>query len=398
MNRGVFTASSFNIFFSVIPSAASICHQNSNQYARSQCTANQTAQSFSTKQEAHSQRSNDSDYARHNHFVQSSSSGNINAFLVVSFSFAFQQARNFVELTTNFLDHLVSSFTNRFHGHSTEYERQSCTDEQTNQGYRVQQVNSLQLYSVSISREQSQCSQCSRADSKAFTDSSGGVTNGVQFISDFTNFVRQFRHFCDTASVISDRTISVNSYSQTSGGQHTNSSQCDTEQAIARILSAAHAEEGQDYTYADEYHRQEGGVHAYSQTRNDGGSRTSFRLNCDLFNRCIISRGVDFGDFTNQQTNNQTGSNSNECSHVTEDGGGQIVSSSNNDDTTNIGTLVQSCLRISGFAVTSIHNTNDGSNDTSQSQFEYEHNAFATRICYSTQSNSGDNCTNIGFE
>ena len=294
----MFTAGSFYELLSVIPCTASVSHQDCNQYAGSQRAANQAAQSFSTEQEANQQRSNDSDNTRHNHLVQSSCSGDVYAFLVVSFSFAFQQAGDFVELTTNFLDHLVSSFTNRFHGHSTEYERQGCTDEQTNQGYRVQQVDCFQAYSVCISREQSQSSQSSGTDSEAFTNSSGGVTNGVQGIGDFTYFRRQLGHFCDTTSVISDRTISVNCYGQTGSGQHTNCSQGDTEQAHACIFSTAHGEECQDYTNADEDHRQEGGVHANSQTGDDGGCRTGFGLLSNLLNGSIISRGVDFGNFT----------------------------------------------------------------------------------------------------
>ena len=60
--------------------------------------------------------------------------------------------------------------------------------------------------------------------------------------------------------------------------------------------------------------------------------------------------------------------------------------------------MVQSSLRVGGFAATSIEYTEQGSNDTSESQLEYEHNAFAARICNSTQSNSGDDSTYIGFE
>ena len=96
MHRSMFTAGSFYELLSVIPCTASVSHQDCNQYAGSQRAANQAAQSFSTKQEANQQRSNDSDNTRHNHLVQSSCSGDVYAFLVVSFSFAFQQAGDFV--------------------------------------------------------------------------------------------------------------------------------------------------------------------------------------------------------------------------------------------------------------------------------------------------------------
>ena len=330
--------------------------------------------------------------------MESSSSGDIYASTIVSFSFAFEQARDFTELTTNFFNHFVSSFTNGFHGHSAEYERKGCTDEQTNQSYGVQEVDGFQTNNLCISGEQCQCGQSCGTDSKTFTDSSGGVTYGVKFVSDFTNFVGEFGHFCDTTSVVSDRTISVYCYGQTSGGEHTNCSQGDTKQAHLGVLSAAHGEEGKDYTDADEYHRQEAGIHTYSQTGDDGGCRTSFRLLSDFLNRTVISRSVNFGDFTDSQTANQTRSDGNESSHATEDGGRQVPSSSNYKDTTNIGAVVKSSLRIGGFAVTSKYYADDGSNDTSQGKHEYEFNAFATGICNSTEGDSRDDCTNIGFE
>ena len=330
--------------------------------------------------------------------MESSSSGDVNATTIVSFAFTFQKARDFAELTTNFFDHFVSSFTNGFHGHSAEYERKSCTDEQTNQGYGVQQVDGFQVYYLSISREQCQCSQSSGTDSETFTDSSSGVTNGVKFVGDFTYFVRKFGHFSNTASVVSDRTISVYCYGQASGGKHTNCSQCDTEQAHLGILSTAHGEEGKDYAYADEYHRQEAGIHTYSQTGDDGGCRTGFRLLSNLFNGIIVSGSVNFGDFTNCQTADQAGSDCDESSIVTEDGSGQPPSSTNYEHAANVSTIVKSSLRVVGFAVTSKYYTDDGSNDTSQGKHEYEFNAFATGICNSTKGNSRDNCTNIGFE
>ena len=208
----------------------------------------------------------------------------------------------------------------------------------------------------------------------------------------------EFGHFCDTTSVVSDRTISVYCYGQTSGGKHTYCSQSDTEQTHLGVLSAAHGEEGKDYAYADENHRPEARVHTYCQTGDDGGSRTSFRLLSDFLNRTIISRSVNFGDFTNCQTAEQASSDSNESVHGTEDGSGQPPSSTDYQYAANVSTIVKSSLGISGFAVTSKYYADDGSYDTSQCEHEYEFNAFATGICNCTKGDSGDDCTNIGFE
>ena len=118
----------------------------------------------------------------------------------------------------------------------------------------------------------------------------------------------------------------------------------------------------------------------------------------NLLNRSIVSRGVDFGDFTNQHTNYQTGSDSYESIGVTEDGGGQVVSSAQYQNATNIGAMVQSSLRVVGLAAASIEYAAQRSQNTSKCQAEYEHYAFTTGICNSAQGNSGNDCTNIGFE
>ena len=84
------------------------------------------------------------------------------------------------------------------------------------------------LNSLCIGHEQSQSSQSCGTDREALTHSSSGVADCVQLICDLTNGVIQTGHLSDTAGIISDRTVSINSYSDTGGGQHTYSCQRDT--------------------------------------------------------------------------------------------------------------------------------------------------------------------------
>ena len=84
---------------------------------------------------------------------------------------------------------------------------------------------------------------------------------------------------------------------------------------------------------------------------------TGFRLVSDSLNGAVISRGVYFGDLTNQQTYNLAGSDSPESIHVTEQRVGQVSSSANGQDAGDVGTGVQGALRIGGFAVTVIEET-----------------------------------------
>ena len=64
------------------------------------------------------------------------------------------------------------------------------------------------------------------------------------------------------------------------------------------------------------------------------------KVEYNLFNTAVISRSIDFGNFTNQHANDQAGSNSIECIEGTEQSVGQICCSSNYDNTADIGTAV----------------------------------------------------------
>src|SRR5699024_8492574 len=145
----------------------------------------------------------------------------------------------------------------------------------------------------------------------------------------------------NTAGIVGDRAVSVNSNGQTGGGEHTYSSQRDTEQSHAAVSSAAHYKEGYDYADADEKHRPESRIHTNCQTGNNSGCRTGFGLLSDFLNTPEISRGIDLGDLANDHTNKQTCCNSPECIQRTKQAVRKISSSSDNDSTADVSTAVQ---------------------------------------------------------
>ena len=125
---------------------------------------------------------------------------------------------------------------------------------------------------------------------------------------------------------------------------------------------------------------------------------TGFRLVSDSLHGAVIGRGVYFGDFTDQQAYNLAGSDSPEGVHVAEQGVGQVSSSANGQDAGDVGTGVQGALRIGGFAVTDIQNTNNRRNNTGQSQQERISYTFAAFERNRTQSQSRDDSAYIRFK
>ena len=89
----------------------------------------------------------------------------------------FHDAGDLPELAADLHHDGLGSRLHGAHGHGGEDEHQQGADEQANQSYRVEQVNGSEVNGMRISREQSQCSKCSRTDSKAFADSSSSVAN-----------------------------------------------------------------------------------------------------------------------------------------------------------------------------------------------------------------------------
>ena len=125
------------------------------------------------------------------------------------------------ELSSYFFDHLVCSTSYGVHSERGEHERQHSSDEQTNDYDRLKQADIFDLSNFREGCEQSQSCQSSRTDRESLTDSSRCVTNGVQLVRDLSYVFRQFGHFCDTACIVGNRTVSVNRDCHSCRGKHT---------------------------------------------------------------------------------------------------------------------------------------------------------------------------------
>ena len=288
----------FDVLLRIVPCAACVSHHDSQQNTRGQSAGQHTAQSFYAQQDTDQKRCDDCHQTRNDHFLQSSSCGNVYAVSIVRLGSTFHDSLVGTELSSYFFDHLVCSTSYGVHSERGEHERQHSSDEQTNDYDRLKQADIFDLSNFREGCEQSQSCQSSRTDRESLTDSSRCVTNGVQLVRDLSYVFRQFGHFCDTAGVIGYRTISVNGNCHTGRGQHTYSSQCDTVKTSCCISC--------NDRYSDAQDRQYCGQHAYAQTTDNSCSGTSLRLFCDFLNGFVISGSVNFCDFTNSNADYQT--------------------------------------------------------------------------------------------
>lgn len=140
--------------------------------------------------------------------------------------------------------------------------------------------------------------QSSRSNSETLTNSSSGVTSGIELIGSFSNGLTHFTHFNNTTSVIRNGTVGIDSKTNSHGGEHTKSTESNTE----------HTEEGVANESGDgkEDNGNNGGEVTKSQTLDNVGGSTSFARSSNLLNGGVFVRSVVFGDVTNDQTRPET--------------------------------------------------------------------------------------------
>ena len=379
----------FDIFFRVIPCTTSVGHEDRHHNTGSQGTSQQTAQSGCAQQQTYNDRSCNCHDTGYQHFFQSCCCRDFYTFFVVGFACTFHDTRDCTELTSNFFDHFESCFTYRLHCECGEQERQHTANQQTDDYFRIQQVDCGQFNCFSVGYEQSQSCQSSGTDRETFTHSSCCVTNCVQFVCDFSYGVIQTGHFCDTTSVVSYGTVSVNCYCDTCCCQHTYCGQSDTVQTAYCVSDVDTNYDQQDCDACR--------FHTYSQTGNDCCCRTCFGLVCDFLNVFVVTGCVNFCHNTDNLTNYQTSDNCDSCFEVTKQFHGQSYGADSYQYSCCVRTCFQSFVRVGFFVTFNEECTDDRRDDTCAGQQQREQSAFCF-VVDQTQCDCGDDGTNIGFE
>ena len=144
---------------------------------------------------------------------------------------AFHEARDFAELTADFLHHLARGLANRGHGHGGDQIGNDAADEDADDHQGIGDVDGIQTNGLGVGHEQGQGGQSGGADGESLADGGGGVAQGVQFIGDRAGFGAKFGHFGDAARVIGDGAVGVHGHGGADGGEHAHRGDADSEHA-----------------------------------------------------------------------------------------------------------------------------------------------------------------------
>ena len=123
-----------------------------------------------------------------------------------------------------------------------------------------------------------------------------------------------------------------------------------------------------------------------------------FRLVRNLLDGRVVGGRIDFSEFADQQADNLASRDGPESVQVPEEGVGQIGRGGNGEDAGDVRARVQGTLRVRGFAVTDVEDSDDGSDDAAQGQQERIGHAGAAFDGNSTQRQGGNDGAYIGLE
>src|SRR5690606_34614134 len=133
---------------------------------------------------------------------------------------SFHNSRNFAELTTNFVNHVHCSASNRLHRESREDNWNHTSDEKRSEHIGFKDVDSVDSCKRYVSGEKRKSCKCRRCNREAFSYRGCSVTYRVEDVSTLTYFFWKFTHFGNSTRIIRDRSESVDSKLHCSSCHH----------------------------------------------------------------------------------------------------------------------------------------------------------------------------------
>ena len=163
--------------------------------------------------------------------------------------------------------------------------------------------------------QQGQRREGCRTDGKALTGSSSGVAEGIEGIGTVAHLLAELAHLCISSRIVGDRTVGIGSQRDTQGGEHTDSSDTDTIEALTDG-SGTHGEVeaiGKQVTqhdgYSDGHHWHTGADHARANTLDDDCCRTRLAGFGNTLGGLVAMRGVILGGLAYHNACRQTADN-----------------------------------------------------------------------------------------
>lgn len=296
-------ASLLDVLLGVIPSTTSVGGRDGHLDGGRDGASKKTSNGGGTKENTGDERGAHDKNTREDHLAEGGVGGDLNAASVVGRAVAGltgEETRDGVELTLDLLDHLVGGDTDGLHGHGSEPVRDESTDKESSKNDRGEDrdVRLGETRALGEGTKEGKTNEAGTANGKALSDSSGGVTSSVKSISDVTDLLRETSHLGNATSVITDRSVDINSEASGESAEHTEGSK----------RNAEHVEEGEGEVHheCEEEDRDDGTLVSKGKTVDDVGGSTGLTGLGNLASGLVRVAGVELSDETDEASGPET--------------------------------------------------------------------------------------------
>jgi len=222
----------FNVLLGIVPSATRVGGGEGNLDARDDAAGEETTGGLVAEESTGEERGSDDEDAWGDHLLKGGLGGDANAFLVVG---AQTLVNSLFLLALDFSNHLLSSITDGGHGHGREPVREHGTNKETSESERLEDVHVVNKFIVEglsnsgdEGTEESEGDEAGRSDGETLTNGSSGVSCSIELIGVSTDILVEVGHLSNTASVVRDWAIAVDSEGNWEAAEHANGSKSNT--------------------------------------------------------------------------------------------------------------------------------------------------------------------------
>jgi hypothetical protein len=142
------------------------------------------------------------------------------------------------DLIPDLAHHALGGVSNRLDGEGREEVRQHGSEEETSEDFWLGEGDKGAERETSVVKEASvegERDQDGRADGEALSDGGGGVSGGVEGISDLADLVSELSHFGDASGIVGDGAIPVDGEGDGQVGEHAEGGEGDAVEAEEEV-------------------------------------------------------------------------------------------------------------------------------------------------------------------
>mmetsp|Transcript_13734 Transcript_13734/g.19409 ORF Transcript_13734/g.19409 Transcript_13734/m.19409 type:complete len:458 (-) Transcript_13734:442-1815(-) len=297
-------ASLLNVLFGVVPCSSGVRGRDSHLHTGGNSSSKKACYSSVTEDDASDDRCAHDKDSRRDHFAEGGVRRNLNASRVISRSvarLAGKKSRDALKLAHNLLHHLVGCESYRLHSHSREPVRNHSPDEKCRKDDRRKErdVFLTEVAALDKSTEERKANKASGANSKSFADSCSSVSCSVESVGLLANLLREASHFCNTSSVVTDRSVNIDTKASGKRSEHAESSKRD----------AKHVQDGKRKVNneSEQKHRDDDALVAEGEAVDDVCCSAGLARLSNFAGRLVRVTGVVFGNKADDRSCPETG-------------------------------------------------------------------------------------------